>query len=232
MPVWLTYISMSSWFTSNCYLESRTYREIVRQRATRRDRTLRRADNAVHLRCAILIQTVEMERSGLVAELVVHIDDNLVAHIDSDLRDRPLVVDANDRSVEGTIRVSGDPSDVEVIGDRVCDDRGGEQDEACHQGQKLCRGHSSGGIISRAWMLRQWLKLKLLVEKDNGRDNYTRQEEAPARQQKKIKMKKKGRGKKKMKPRRTVRVEAAMSLQARRARKSPPNASQGLLDRW
>ena len=75
-------------------------------------------------------QAVEMKTGGLVAELVVEMDDNLVVHIGVDGGNRPLAVDSNDRPLESTIWIRRGPSDVEVIGDSFgvdCGHEGGKE---------------------------------------------------------------------------------------------------------
>ena len=57
-----------------------------------------------------------MQGGRLVAELVVHIDDYSVANGSLDAWYGPLSIDPNDRPFEKTIRVSSDPTYVEVVG--------------------------------------------------------------------------------------------------------------------
>jgi len=57
-----------------------------------------------------------MQGGGLVAELVVHIDNHSVTNGSLDAWYGPLSIDPNDRPVEKTIRVSGDPTHNEIVG--------------------------------------------------------------------------------------------------------------------
>src|SRR3569833_3708451 len=59
---------------------------------------------------------MEMERRRFVAELVVGVNDDAVADVGCDVRDGPLAVDANGWAIEESIRVSGQPRDVEIVG--------------------------------------------------------------------------------------------------------------------
>jgi hypothetical protein len=56
-----------------------------------------------------------MQGGGLVAELVVQIDNHSVTNGSLDAWYGPLSIDSNDRPVEKAIRVSGDPTHIEVI---------------------------------------------------------------------------------------------------------------------
>lgn len=75
-----------------------TYGEIVGERASRWDGTLRDPCRAIHLCGAILKETMEMERSALVSQLIVHVDDEPVAHCGFNHGDRPLAIDSNHRA--------------------------------------------------------------------------------------------------------------------------------------
>lgn len=79
---------------------------------------------------AVLVNAVKMQRSRLVTKLVVDVDDDAIADIGLDLRNGPLVVDANDGTRERSVWIGRDPSDVEVVVDGSCAgeaQRGSEQ---------------------------------------------------------------------------------------------------------
>ena len=57
-----------------------------------------------------------MQGGGLVAKLVVQIDNHSVTNGSLDARYGPLSIDSNDWPVEKVIGVSGDPAHIEVIG--------------------------------------------------------------------------------------------------------------------
>lgn len=79
---------------------------------------------------AVLVNAVKVQRSRLIAKLVADVDNDTIADICLDTRNRPLVVDANDGTRERSIWIGSDPSDVEVIVDSGCADktqRGSEQ---------------------------------------------------------------------------------------------------------
>ena len=63
----------------------RTYREVVRERTSWLNGTLARADDTIHLRSTILVDTVEVQTRGFVAELIEYIDHNTVSHSCSDV---------------------------------------------------------------------------------------------------------------------------------------------------
>lgn len=94
-----------------------TYREVVCERSSWLNGTLAHAGNTIHFCRPILVNTVEMQTRGLVAELVEYIDHNAVSDSCSDVWYRPLAIDSDERSVEKAIRVGGNPSDVKVIRD-------------------------------------------------------------------------------------------------------------------
>ena len=64
----------------------------------------------------IHVQPMEVQACALIAELIVDIDHNNVSHSSSDLRNWPLAVDSDGRTLESAIRICYDPSDIEVIG--------------------------------------------------------------------------------------------------------------------
>jgi hypothetical protein len=68
---------------------------------------------------------MEVQACAHIAQSVVSINDDPVSHIRPYLRNRPLVVDANDGSLEVTIRVGSCPADVKVIcdGSRLASNR-------------------------------------------------------------------------------------------------------------
>lgn len=60
--------------------KANTYGEVVGERTSRWDGTLRNPCRAIHLGGAILKESMEMERCALVSQLIVHVDDKPVAH--------------------------------------------------------------------------------------------------------------------------------------------------------
>ena len=74
----------------------------------------------VHIGCPIHEDAVEVQRGGLVTELVLDVDDDLVALSRPHDGQRPLPVDANGRPLEHAIGVGPDPGDVEIVGDGSC----------------------------------------------------------------------------------------------------------------
>ena len=69
-----------------------------------------------------------MQRSRLIAELVVDVDNDPIANSGFDAWDGPFSVDSDDGSVSQTIRVSRDPADNEVVCTQFSFDA--EQEEA------------------------------------------------------------------------------------------------------
>lgn len=72
------------------------------------------------MRRAVLVNAVKMQRSRLVTELVVDVDDDTIADVCLDMRNGPLVIDADDGTRERSVRIGSDPSDVEVVADGGC----------------------------------------------------------------------------------------------------------------
>lgn len=58
---------------------------------------------------------MEMEGSGLISQLIVNIDNDLIANCRRHYWQRPVTVDANGWSLEGAIGVCCDPGNVEVV---------------------------------------------------------------------------------------------------------------------
>lgn len=81
---------------------------------------LRDHRRTVHLVGAVLIHAMEVDAGILVAQAVVHVDDKLVAFVDFDDWERPLIVDANDLPLGQAIRVCSHPCEIEVVGDCLC----------------------------------------------------------------------------------------------------------------
>jgi hypothetical protein len=63
----------------------------------------------------IHVQAVEMKTGRLVSQLVVNLNDNVVADIGSDNWKRPLAIDANCWSNKSTVWIGINPGDVEVV---------------------------------------------------------------------------------------------------------------------
>lgn len=87
-------------------------------------------------------EAVEVQRGRLVAQLVVHIDDDVVADICIDARDGPLAVDADGGAVESAVGIDRDPANVEVVR------HGGSLGQQTHQlaGHQQPEGESLEGV--------------------------------------------------------------------------------------
>lgn len=77
---------------------------------------------------------MKVKSSALISQLVVHIDNDRI--IDGSTEDwkRPLVVDANGRTVKGSVRICCDPGDIPIVGNGRCTHEiggggGGESEE-------------------------------------------------------------------------------------------------------
>lgn len=57
-----------------------------------------------------------MKSGGLISQLIVDIDDDLIADSRCHYWQWPLIVDADGWSFEDAIRVCSDPGDVEIVG--------------------------------------------------------------------------------------------------------------------
>ena len=60
---------------------------------------------------------MKVQTRAFVAELIEYIDHDAVSHSRSDVRYRPLAIDAYDGPIEKAIRVCGHPCDVEIVCD-------------------------------------------------------------------------------------------------------------------
>lgn len=86
-----------------------------------------------------------MQRSRLVTERVLDIDDDLVADVGGDLWDGPLSVDANGGTIKGTVWIGRDPANIEVVrdgggvcaGKEGCEERQAQQMRGCYESH-LC----------------------------------------------------------------------------------------------
>jgi len=96
---------------------------------------LSHAIRSIHVVRAVHEQAVKVQRRGLVAQLVVDLDDDAVANVGLDLGDGPLAVDADDGARERTVRVGRHPGDVEVVVDRGRGSDAGDGGQSCHLGE-------------------------------------------------------------------------------------------------
>lgn len=93
------------------------YLEIVCEMGSWRNVALRYLDGPVHVRGGVLEQAVEVQRGGLVPEGVDDIDDDPVADICLNARNRPFAIDSYHRSICLSIGIGRHPPDVEVVRD-------------------------------------------------------------------------------------------------------------------
>ena len=107
------------------------YGEVVGEGTPRQNRALDNTSRAVHMGGPVHEQTVEMQRGGLVTQAVLDIDNDPIAKVDVDSGNGPLAVDANDWSLERTVRVSLSPANVEI---KLAGGRGGDIEEAKQRG--------------------------------------------------------------------------------------------------
>lgn len=99
----------------NTCRKSVTHGEVVCKRASGGNGALSDLRGAIHVDGAIHEEAVEVQRGRLVAQLVVHIDDDVVADVCIYARDGPLAVDADGGAVEGAVGIGRDPANVEVV---------------------------------------------------------------------------------------------------------------------
>jgi hypothetical protein len=81
---------------------------------------LRDPDGTIHMGGTILEKPMEMNTGALVPKLIDHIDDDPVSNGGRYVRERPLVVNADDRTWKRIVGVGGDPGNAPV----VCNGRG------------------------------------------------------------------------------------------------------------
>jgi len=95
-------------------------REAIRERRARRNRALRGAGGAIHVRRPDLVDAVEMHAGSLVAQLVVEGDDNGFADVGFHGRARPLPVDADHGAPEAVgVWVCPHPGHIPVVIDSL-----------------------------------------------------------------------------------------------------------------
>jgi len=70
---------------------------------------------------------VKVQASGLISKLVVHLDHKAISYSDINLWYGPLTIDTNNWAVECSVRVGGNPCNVEVVGN------GGSFGERCKE---------------------------------------------------------------------------------------------------
>lgn len=98
-----------------------THSEVVGELTTRSNTALRYLKWSIHVSGTIHVQSVEMQRGGLVAQLIVDVNNDLVTNRTCHHWQRPLVIDTNSWSHELSIRIRIDPGDVEVVSDCLGD---------------------------------------------------------------------------------------------------------------
>ncbi len=93
------------------------YREVIGKRAARWNCALSHSDRAVHVRCPIHEQTMKVQACALISKLIPHVDYDPVPLGCRDWRDRPLAIYAYNSTVEGSVGIRPNPSNIEVICD-------------------------------------------------------------------------------------------------------------------
>ena len=84
---------------------------------------------------------MKMQTGGLIAETVLDVDYHSIADSRSDMRQRPLTVDAYDRPCHGAIRVRRHPPDFEIISPRVSTCDGSKGNQAANSGLAQTGNH-------------------------------------------------------------------------------------------
>src|ERR1700712_1318399 len=93
----------------------RTYRKVVCESGSWWHSALRYTSRTIHVRSSVLEHTMEMEGCAHIPEAVVQIHNELVAFGYSNGRDGPLVIQANNRSLELAIWIGSNPSGIKVV---------------------------------------------------------------------------------------------------------------------
>ena len=124
--------------SSHADLTEDTYIKLVLKGLPRCNSTLTCPNRPVHVGSTILIKAVEVKTCGSVAKLVVDVDYQAISHRGHNRRDRPLPIDAHNSTLESAIRVSSDPTDIEVIGYRGSTDDSNEKRKGAHGDQHVC----------------------------------------------------------------------------------------------
>lgn len=98
---------------------------------------------AVHVVRAVLVHTVPVDRSVLVAQSVVHVHDQTITLVDFDDGKWPLSVDAHDLAIVHAIWVGGGPCHVPVVGNGF-GLAGLERDKSGNTDDEPCERHDDG----------------------------------------------------------------------------------------
>jgi hypothetical protein len=130
VPVCTRLVNLNMSAEDTCSTRAWTHSEIISERRTRRNTTLSNANNSVHLVRAIHEKAVKVQRSALIAEVIVQADDDSVADSGFYARNWPLSIDTDNRSRVKTVRVPEDPAYIEVIGAQLGRCRTQEQEQA------------------------------------------------------------------------------------------------------
>ena len=80
---------------------------------------------------AVHVETMEMQRSRLVAQVIVSIDDDPITNVNLDCRDWPLAIDANDWALESIVRISSDPANIKIKLSGSCRSEMGKGEKQC-----------------------------------------------------------------------------------------------------
>ncbi len=99
--------------------------EVILERASRWNATLRNASSTIHVCRAILEHAMPMQARRLISQLIVDIDNQTVSHRTLDGGNRPAAIDSNDRPWKGARWIRGYPGNVEIICDGGSLDKSG-----------------------------------------------------------------------------------------------------------
>lgn len=66
--------------------------------------------------CAVLVEPVEVQACALVAQIIVEIDNNVVAHIHLNQWQRPFSIDTNHSPLHHAVGIGHDPCRREIVG--------------------------------------------------------------------------------------------------------------------
>jgi hypothetical protein len=141
---WLVNLSPVSRWWKLCSPHCQLYGKVVGELRSRWNWTLRDHGRPIHVWSAAHIEAMEVQRRGLVSELVVDIDNHAIAHCCVERWQRPLAIDANGRPPVGIVGVGLHPGDVPIINARCCVGKGAEgQPEDGNEADGGKHGHSA-----------------------------------------------------------------------------------------
>lgn len=110
-------LHLVSMFAIGIHDSWQAYGEIVCERLPYTNRALRSPNDTIHFCGTILIEAMKVQARRAIAQIILHIHNHAISHCGGDPWERPLTIDAHDRSRLQAIRVGSDPRHIEIVRD-------------------------------------------------------------------------------------------------------------------